>query len=344
MLFINSSRLKKFQAILDVDACIIDYPVDILYLTGLKVSLGRLIVTKTTACLFVDGRYYTACKKNSLVAVELSSESSIRTFAANCLSIGFDATTTTVQQHSKLSQLFSQLLIPLPSPLKEIRAIKDQEEIEALQSSAHLLQKGYRFIESILQIGISEQEVAFQFEFYCRKLGASSLAFEPIIAFGENSALPHHRAGNRLLADRDLVLIDIGVVLNGYASDMTRIIHIGSIDPRLLELESIVRASHTAVLQAVRPGVRLGTLDEIAREVMKHAEVEHLFVHSLGHGIGLETHEYPRLHKEGEHASILLEPGMVFTVEPGLYLPGVGGIRYEDTIAITTTGYHNFYA
>jgi Xaa-Pro aminopeptidase len=141
----------------------------------------------------------------------------------------------------------------------------------------------------------------------------------------------------------DIVLIDIGVIVEKYHSDMTRMLFYQKPDPELEKLHHINKSAHDAALLLCRPGTKIGMLDRAARDVMAKHGVEALFVHSLGHGIGLETHEYPRIKWDGEDKDLLLQPGMVFTVEPGLYVPGKGGVRYEDTILITEAGYENFY-
>lgn len=339
----NGSRLEHFQRELKVDGCIIDAPIDLFYLTGLTLSLGRLVVTRKSATLFVDGRYLEVCQKSKIVKAELASEAAILKFTSKLKTIGFDSQTTTVAQFEKLKKWFGIKLKPTPHPLQSLRAIKDKEEIAALKKSANLLWRGFEHVKSLLKGGITEEALAKEFEIFCLKKGASSLAFEPIIAFGENSAMPHYRAGKRKLKKGDIVLIDIGVVVDSYASDMTRVVYFGKVDPRLIQMDSVVRASHQAALKICRPGTRVGKLDEAARKVMRQAKMEHLYVHSLGHGVGLETHEFPRIRFNGEDKGVILEAGMAITIEPGLYLPGVGGIRHEDTIVITEGGYLNLY-
>jgi Xaa-Pro aminopeptidase len=169
------------------------------------------------------------------------------------------------------------------------------------------------------------------------------MAFEPIIAFGANSALPHHRASETKLKAGDVILIDIGVVLNNYRSDMTRVILPKKPSAFVKQIYTIVREAQQAALDLCKPGVPLKALDLATREVMRKADVETHFVHSLGHGVGLDIHEYPRIKFDGEDKEVILKPGMVITIEPGLYFPKQFGVRYEDTIAITKTGYENFY-
>jgi Xaa-Pro aminopeptidase len=190
---------------------------------------------------------------------------------------------------------------------------------------------------------VVEKELAKRFEIFCLENGAEGLSFSPIIAFGPNSAMPHYRSQDAQLKKGDVVLIDIGVVCDGYHSDMTRVLFFEQEDPYLSKLYEIVKRAQHSALQMCRPGTKMGQLDRAARSVMKEEGVEELFIHSLGHGIGLEVHEFPRIKFDGEDKDVVLETGMVFTVEPGLYVPGTGGVRYEDTILITDAGYENFY-
>lgn len=339
----NYLRLNRFQKSLEVEGCIIDAPIDLFYLTGLHLSLGRLIVTQKDAQLFVDGRYIEVCQKVKCVKAELSSKEAILKFTAKLKTIGFDRERTTVAEYEKLKGLFGSRLRPISHPLQKLRAIKDKSEIAVLKKSAAVLWKGFEQIQKLLKLGITESFLAKEFEIFCLQNGASGLSFEPIIAFGANSAMPHYRAGYCKLKKGDIVLIDIGVVVDGYASDMTRVLYFGKPNPRLVHMESVVRAAHAAALKLCKPGTRIGKLDEAARKVMRKANLEQLYVHSLGHGIGLETHEFPRIRYNGEDKNTILEAGMAITIEPGLYLEGVGGVRHEDTIVITKTGFHNLY-
>ncbi|MES2122808.1 MAG: M24 family metallopeptidase, partial [Chlamydiota bacterium] len=194
-----------------------------------------------------------------------------------------------------------------------------------------------------IKAGISEKELALIFEVFCLQNGAEAMAFDPIVAFGPNSAMPHYRSQDVPLCKGDIVLIDIGVVREKYHSDMTRVHFFQGADPEMQRLYAIARKAQRKALEHCRPGVRVGMLDEAARDVLRDEGVEELFVHSLGHGIGLETHEYPRIKATGESKDMHLEVGMAITVEPGLYIPGKGGVRYEDTVVITPNGYRNFY-
>lgn len=337
------SRIEKLRSYFKtwkVGACLIENPLDLYYLTGLQLSLGILVILPKEAHLFVDGRYIDFAKKNSPVPVQLLSEKALQ--SALNKTVGFDSYTTTVNRAAELKKITRDLK-PIPHLLQEVRAIKDRLEIQALEKSASLLWKGFLHIQKHLKVGVSEKDIALEFEIFCRQKGAEKLAFSPIIAFGKNSAYPHYRAGDTSLKKGDIVLIDIGVVVDHYHSDMTRTLFFGKADSRLVLLDSVVKKAHAAALKLCKSGSRVGDLDAAARKVIEQAGVSNLILHSLGHGIGLETHEFPRLKYQGENHEVVLKEGMAITIEPGLYMPGVGGIRHEDTIVITSKGYKNFY-
>ena len=249
---------------------------------------------------------------------------------------GFD-TGLTVAAHKELKKHFSKLgktFKGVDMPTQKVRSIKDVGELAKLKKSAALLRRGFLFIKKQLKTGITEEVVAREFELYMKKMGAEALSFEPIIAFGENSASPHYHPGKRKLKKGDVVLIDIGVVVEGYASDMTRILFWGEVTQKIHETYKLVRRAQKGAMEVCKAGVLISELEEVAREIM--GKEEKYFVHALGHGIGLDVHEYPRV---ATSSTGHLEEGMVITIEPGIYLPGAFGIRYEDMVLITKTGH-----
>ncbi len=339
------SRLAKFRTHFSkwgVEGFVIENPTDLAYFSGLKLSRGRLLVGLKTATFFVDGRYREIAKKGSPYPVknlmEKDFKESLRKLKEATV-FGFD-TSLTVAAHRELKKAFvKQFLKGVDHPTLAVRMIKDQSELILLQKSADLLWKGFQHLRKKLKVGMRENEIALEFEFYVKKLGAEALSFDPIIAFGENSALPHHHSGQRKLKRGDSVLMDMGVVLNGYASDMTRIVFFGEVPKRIQEIYKVVRKAHQAVIDVCRAGVPVALLDTVARESMGKEEKH--FIHALGHGIGLDVHESPRISAQSIEET--LQEGMVITIEPGIYLPNIGGIRYEDMVVITKTGYRNFF-
>ncbi len=342
-------RLKNLQQHLErlgVDGCIIQSPIDLYYLTGLSLSLGSLILSKEECRLFVDGRYIQVALEKSPVRAVMSDKKNIHLFLKKhpAKKVAFDSQHTPYANYEKVKQLFpGSELAAVENILRDLRLIKDSEELEAMRKSAKLLWKGFQALKKKIKAGITETDLALEFEIFCRKQGAEKLAFDPIIAFGPNSAMPHYHPHKVRLKKGQIVLIDIGVTLDSYRSDMTRTLFFGTPDPLLKKWWKIVKESHDAALKICKSGVKLGELDKAARKVMAKEGVEGYYLHSLGHGIGLETHEYPRIKVDGEDKELILKEGMVITVEPGLYMAGKGGIRYEDTVIVTKSGYENLY-
>lgn len=339
----RADTLRSFFAKWKVDGCLIENSIDLYYMTGLQLSLGLLAVLPGRAQLFVDGRYIAYAKKNSPFPVELLSKEAVISYLKEQPSLSIDSHATSLERSDQLKELYKGTLKGIPQLLKDLRVVKDLAEIKAMKKSAQLLWKGFEHIRKSLKVGVTEKDLALSFEIFCLKAGAEKLAFDPIIAFGKNSAYPHYRAGNAKLKKGDNVLIDIGVVVDQYHSDMTRTIFFGKPDSRLILLDTVVKKAHAAALELCKKGTKVGDLDKAARRVIEKAGLSDLVLHSLGHGIGLETHEFPRIKVQGEDHEVALRVGMVITIEPGLYLPGTGGIRHEDTIVITEKGYHNLY-
>ena len=336
-------KLKTIQELIQkkgLDALLIENPVDLFYLTGLSLSKGLLILEPKQAKLFVDGRYIEEAKQQKQVPVDLYNKDK---WAVGLRGrVGFDGAFTTYDQYQSLSSLSPEIhWESWASPLKEMRAIKTPEEIGALKRAAQLTLLGINHMKSLLEEGISAEQLAFAFETFCRKRGASHMSFDPIIAFGENSALPHHRAGKTALKKGDVVLMDVGASVDHYRGDITRMEFFGAVDPKLTHLFSLVKKAHAKALHAACPGVSVGKLDSLVREEFRKDGVEELFTHSLGHAVGLETHEYPLLREGGKDSDVPLKAGMVVTIEPGLYIPRLGGARYEDMILITENGHIN---
>ncbi len=340
---IFSNRIKTVFTENKVEALILEKPIDLYYLTGLHLSLGTLILSKKRETLFVDERYLAFAKKKGPCPCEKTTPEGLARILHPFKKIGFDSSAMSFNRWEELSKLVEKELVPLQRPTDKARAIKATEEIQALKKSAALVWKGFQFLKKKLKMGMTEQQAASIFEIYCLEHGAEKMAFDPIVSFGKNTAFPHYSPSNKRLEKGDNVLLDLGVVVDCYHSDMTRTFFFGKPDPRLIAFEAVVKEAHDAALRLCRPGVKVGELDKAAREVIKKAGFNAYLAHSLGHGVGLEIHEFPRLKFEGEDSNVTLQEGMVVTIEPGLYWPGVGGWRYEDTILITKRGYENWY-
>lgn len=343
------SRIKVVQAHLKeetVDAIFVDNPIDLFYLTGMHMSLGHLYISQKSARLFVDGRYKEAAEVQSATQVGNLEEREELAFLKGAKTLVFDSNALTYSGFIKLKKKVAKQkvkLLPKASPIGPFRMIKDAGEVERMRISAKFAYRAYKYIRSKVKTGVTELELATSLRLFCLKNGAEGMSFDPIVAFGKNTALPHHHSGKTKCKANDVILFDLGVMLDGYASDMTRVDFIGKTPPKLLQIFEVNKRAQQAALSECRPGVSLKRLDDAARKVMAKANLEKYFIHSLGHGIGLEVHEGPRIKFDGPDRNLKLREGMAITIEPGLYLPGIGGVRYEDTIVITHDGYENLY-
>jgi Xaa-Pro aminopeptidase len=302
----------------------------------------------------VDGRYIELCKNKSPFPVILSDSTTFESVLgtadfSNIKKMAFDSDKTSYKNYEQLQKIISTLskndremqLIPIDAPLKLQRSIKDDNEIKLLREAAQLGSKGFEFLRELIKEGISEKECAIELEIFWKKLGSKGVAFDPIIAFGPNSSIPHYRAGKEKLKKDQIILLDLGVNYQHYHSDMTRVIFFGKPNHLLHEIYDIVKNAKQAALDLCKPGTTLGELDRAARDVIAQGGYADKFIHSLGHGVGLDIHEYPTVKNAPPFAQIPLEKGMVITIEPGIYLPGIGGIRLEDTVVITENSYEN---
>lgn len=339
-------RISDIQAKLasyEADALLIEHPTDLLYLTGLELSLGKLLITPKEADLIIDGRYFEVCQKLSPCPVLPLEKFPLKKWLedhSKIKKLGFDSTHTTYQGYLQLKSLAS--LVPLEAPIEHKRLIKDAEEIALLKAAAKLGCEGYKYILSHLKEGVTEAEIAWELERYWREQGAKKVAFDPIIAFGINGSMPHYRAGDTPLKKNSAVLLDTGVTWENYHSDMTRVFYFGEPPAEIRKIYALVDEAKSRALALAKPGSKVKELDEAARGFITENGYGDKFNHGLGHGIGLDVHEMPRLRSPGPYSEWILEPGMVITIEPGIYLPNIGGVRLEDTIMITDSGHENF--
>ena len=253
-------------------------------------------------------------------------------------SIGYDPYHTPEAHINALRKASGRSLkwVPRPAATTPLRVKKDPGEIQALRRAGHLVAEGFRHIRKLARPGMRECDLAADFEAYIRKHGAMKTSFDSIVAGGENAAYPHYITGNRILRKNDIVLCDIGALVDGYCSDLTRTFFLGKISLLGKKVYDIVaRAQHLAI-QAVKPGVKTAQIDRIARDEIERAGYGRRFIHSTGHGVGVEIHEAPWVSPASQD---VLEPGMIITVEPGIYLEGWGGVRIEDTLLVTKNGH-----
>lgn len=342
----HKQRLKNLVALLPELGCqglLVEHPIDLFYLTGLSLSTGKLLVSSQRTCLVVDGRYFEACQDSSPCSVERLTEDSLQKWiaASGIKRLAFDSKTTVYQRYLQLQDAVGteNALVAIEEPIRPLRLIKDATEISLMREAGKLCMEGFNYVASLLKDGVIEEDLALELELFWKKRGAKKMSFDPIIAFGTNGSMPHYRAGKGILKKGMSVLIDIGVTWNHYQSDMTRVVFFGEPDPRIKEIYAIVEEAKRRALVLCRPGTLIRDLDDAARSYIADHGYGDKFTHSLGHGVGLDIHEFPLIRTTGTASELTLQPGMVITIEPGIYLSGVGGVRLEDTVLITKEGY-----
>ncbi len=341
-------QLRRRLAAAELSSLLVTHLPDVRYLCGFTGSSAALAITRRAARLFTDGRYTTQAAEEVQAAKVAIVMSSPAIAAAQWLAVqpgvenaGFDPATTTVAELSRWkgslpARLRRTFLLPIEKPIVEpLRMVKDEDELAIIREAALLGCKLFDHILAFLRPGLREVEVAAELEHQARLLGAQGMSFDTIVASGMRSALPHGHATAARLPRRGFLTLDFGVILNGYCSDMTRTIHFGAPKPKQRETYERVLEAQQSAIAAVASGVSCGDVDEAARSVLRKAGLAEAFSHSTGHGVGLEIHEPPRI---GAGQKNRLAPGMVITIEPGVYLAGEFGIRIEDMVAVTRTG------
>jgi Xaa-Pro aminopeptidase len=337
--------MKAAQAA-GVDALLVTHPADVRYLSGFTGSSAALAIAGGRAVLFTDGRYKTQAraetsglrvvveqKAAAILAVEWLAENGV----VRC---GFDAAHMSVAALESLRAALAGskrrgFFVATEGLVARLRQVKDEDEAGRMRRVAALGCKLFEQVLPFVTAGAVESAVAAQLEFQARLAGAEAMSFETIVASGERSALPHGKASAAKLPKRGFCTMDFGVVLEGYCSDMTRTVHLGKASQREWDVYHSVLEAQVAAVEIVTPGVTCGEVDEAARSVLRKAKLDKYFSHSTGHGVGLEIHEGPRVASKQKQ---VLEPGMVITIEPGVYLPGEFGIRIEDTLLVTASG------
>ncbi len=313
------------------------------YLTCFTGSSGYLLVTGDELAFFTDSRYrdqaraqisYEEDIKFEIIEHTASAIDTIRdwTQARKIQSVNIESDEVTVAQMATMANISA---VAGPNLVKELRLIKDPSEIGAIQKAVDLCDQCFGYILGQIKPGISEREIALSMEFWLKKHGASGLAFDTIVASGWRSALPHGVASDKLIEKGDLITIDFGAVVDGYVSDITRTIVVGPANDQQKKIYNTVLTAQLMVIDNIRAGLTGAEIDKIARDHIYSQGYEGYFGHGLGHGIGKEVHEAPRL---SPAATRPLERGMVVTDEPGIYLPDWGGVRIEDDLVITETG------
>ncbi len=341
MIAARLDRARRYLASAGLDALLVMRAENRRYVTGFTGSAGLALVTARDALLAVDFRYYEQAAAEAPACEVLRGGSDPAAALAEAVRsrdlrrIGFESEFVPYAQVERLREKLGPAeLVPM-GDVDRLRWVKDAGEIAALERAAGISDAAFARILEVLRPGMTERDAALELEVAMRRGGAERLSFESVLASGPRSALPHGRATARVMEAGDLVTLDFGAVYDGYGSDCTRTVVLGSPDDRQRRLYEVVLEAQRRALDALRPGVPCRDVDAAARSVIASAGFGDAFGHALGHGIGLDVHEGPPLSPRNEAP---LEPGMVLTVEPGIYLPGWGGVRIEDDVVVTEDG------
>ncbi len=305
---------------------------NIFYYSGFTSEDAVLFVTKDRRILVTDSRY-------TVQAREQAPEFEVRNVAEgldkiagelNIESLGFEEENLTVKRFSGFRR-FGKQLVPMQNRLSMPRRIKDEKEIECIKRAEELAADAYEYTLEHISVGMTEKEVALLLENYMRRGGADKTSFDTIVASGVRSSMPHGTASDKVIQKGDFVTMDFGCVLDGYCSDMTRTVVMGSCSDRQREIYEVVLAAQTAAIDAISAGKKCADIDKTARDIIISAGYGDNFGHSLGHSVGIEIHESPNFSSKAED---IIEIGNVITVEPGIYIDGFGGVRIEDVVVI----------
>lgn len=339
-----NNRIVKLRSIMqekNLDAILTYKPENRYYITGFTGSTGYGLITKDKEIFITDFRYLEQVKKEC-VGFTLEENSKLKPVTdilknLNIHRLGIEEDYVTYGQYKEFTEkLVDTELVPLDGVITKLRAAKSQEEIEFIQKAAAITDEAFSHILTFIRPGISEEDIALELEFFMKKKGATKNSFDPIVASGERSALPHGRASSKIIEAGDFLTLDFGCVYKGYSSDMTRTLVVGEATQKQKEIYYTVLEAQEKSLTAVKPGLTGIQLDNIARDIITEKGYGQYFGHGLGHGVGLEVHELPHVNAIGKAE---MEPGNVITIEPGIYLPGFGGVRIEDLVVVTDSGY-----
>jgi Xaa-Pro aminopeptidase len=339
------SRLRKLVSQAGVDALLVTNFKNVTYLTGFTGDDSFLLVTESGETLISDKRYTTQLEQECpglkleirgpgerMLPVAVSV-----VLRARVKRLGIEAESATVSLARSLAKDLPKVeIVPTESLVERLRIVKDKDEIEETRRACRQAERAFEVVKALLTPEMSELDVAAELEYQARRFGAKALSFPAIVAVGPRAALPHATPTSAKLKSNDFLLVDWGANSALYMSDLTRIIVTGKISPKLRKVYGVVLTAQLAAIDAIRPGVTCEQVDRVARKIISKAGFGRAFGHGLGHGTGLEIHEAPRL-AAGQKTK--LRPGMIVTVEPGIYLPGWGGVRIEDDILVTRNGH-----
>ena len=339
-------RCEKVLAQLEVDCLLVSNPENRRYLTGFTGSTGLFLLSPNRQALVTDGRYWAQiaeqCPDLELIKFRNEEFSSLLACAAHHLKgeggkLGVESRHLVMADQEALAKDLPSgwSLQACESLVEKVRQVKDAGELEVMRRAAQIGDRALRNALEHLKAGVKERDFCIELEYQMQKLGARKPAFDSIVASGPNGAFPHAGVTERVIESHELVTLDFGCFFQGYNSDITRTVWVGSLGPEEARIYSAVREAQAAAVEAARPGIRCRELDAVARNCLAQQGLAEYFSHGLGHGIGLCVHELPGVRSVSE---VVLEEGMVVTIEPGVYIPGHTGCRVEDSVVITSTG------
>ncbi|HEX3032773.1 MAG TPA: Xaa-Pro peptidase family protein [Bacillota bacterium] len=338
-------RLSSLRTVMQdrgLEALLIISPENRRYISGFTGSSAYLLITQTQAWLLTDFRYVEQAKSQTdgfqVIQHGAKWEERLKELVleSGIKEIGFEQNFVTFGMHTVLSQQLAPVrLLPQDNLVESLRMVKDAGELELIRQAVEIADRGFNHILEFIEPGKSEKEVAVELEFCLRRLGAEKAAFDFIIASGTHSALPHAEPRDCLIEQGRQLKMDFGAVVKGYHSDITRTVFLGQATEKFREIYYTVLEAQERAIAAIAPGKLGREVDQVARDYITAQGYGEFFGHGLGHAVGLNIHEEPRLSIQGE---VVLEPGMVVTVEPGIYLPDWGGVRIEDIVVVTPAG------
>lgn len=338
------SRIEKIKAILtelDLDAFYITHIPNIRYLSGFSGSSAYLIITKNKNYFFTDFRYKEQSKsqvKECEIIVNFSPAEEIKNVINKngYKNIAFESTHLTVHQLDQMKESYPGITFTaVPERIEKLTMIKTPEEIEKIRQACEITDKVFSKLLDLIKPGMKENDVSAEISYWHKKYGADKDSFDPIVASGWRGALPHGMASDKIIESGEMVTLDFGCIYDGFCSDMTRTISVGKPSDEMKKIYDVVLESQIRAVNAAKEGINTKELDNISRDYINHNGYEGKFGHGLGHGLGIEVHEMPSV---SQRMDINVPAGVVFTIEPGIYVEGLGGVRIEDDVLTKAGG------
>ena len=337
----EKTQLKKLFKNQGIDVIASLSPQTKRWFAKIDASSGYLFIEEKSAHLFVDSRYIEHAKKEAQnVKVNLLTKNSLQDFlkTKNYKKVAIESEYITLNQQKQIEKLIPKAKL-IEIIAQDLRIIKSEQEISYIKKAAKISLKAFKKIKKEIKPGITEKQIDAMLSYELKMMGAEKNSFEPIVVSGPRGAMPHGKPSNRKIKPGELVTIDFGCVYNGYCSDITRTFAIDQIiNLKLIDIQKVLKKAQKLGINAVKPGIKISEVDKICRDFIASKGYADNFTHATGHGLGIDVHELPIV-TSNQSQDVVLKPGMVITVEPGIYIEGVGGIRIEDDILVTKDGY-----